>query len=96
LATAQNINCNSLQTGYTICAPYYSGSNSNNNNNNNNNNSNYVCKTSYYTIQPGDSCQSIAASRNYLYTDLIALNGGNLNCNSLQQNQVICVWLKLK
>jgi len=84
LAAAQNVNCNLLQVGQTICAPYYSGSTTPQA-------SGLVCATGYYTVAPGDSCQSISSSRNYLYTDLIALNGGTLNCNTLTSNQVICV-----
>lgn len=84
LAAAQNINCNLLQTGQTICAPYFNQIVTTPP-------TNLVCKTRYYTVAPGDSCQSIASANNYLYTDLIALNGGTLNCNTLAANQVICV-----
>ena len=58
LAAAQNINCNLLQTGQTICAPYFNQIVTTPP-------TNLVCKTRYYTVAPVNFKQHISIEQFY-------------------------------
>jgi LysM repeat protein len=81
LSLNPNLNCQNLQAGQQICVPTIDQPI--------NPNPPSTC-TNFYTVFPGDTCDSIASAFRTTVQNLLSLNP-NLNCQSLPIGQQICV-----
>jgi LysM repeat protein len=81
-----NLNCQNLPIGQQICVPTIDASNQPINPNPVQPN---TC-TNFYTLFPGDTCDSIASAFKTTLQSLLSINI-NLNCQSLPIGQQICV-----